>query len=572
MRYSELFGRTAREAPKDARTISHRLLHQGGFIRQIAAGRYAFLPLGFRVWEKIARIIDEEMRKIGSQRVTTPTLHPIEFWQATNRDQAFGEEMLIVEDHHGATFAVGATAEGLMVEMVKSFKPSYRDLPVVIHQFVQKFRDEKRPRGGLLRVREFMMKDAYSFHASEENLLNWYRKFHRAYLAVAARLELDVVPVLAHSGAIGGDYGHEFMVLSDVGEDTIFVCDHGDYAANIEKAESVFEKPPAEEKRKPLKKVLGKGIIGVAALAKFLKIPPTQTTKMLLYQADDRLVAACIRGDYEINEAKLSARLGCAHLELASAATVEEKTGAKVGYAGPINLPEDIEIVWDLTTAGRVNFEAGANRTGYHYVNVNFGRDLPEPAEFADIRLVKEGEVCPRCREGKLVGKRAIEFGHIFKQDHFYTGPMKGNFVDRDGEERPMWMGAYGIGIGRAMATIVEVHHDERGIVWPESVAPFQAHLVVLASEDSGLKAFADDCYRKLIDNDLEILYDDRGGVSAGVKFSDADLIGCPVRLVVSEKTLKEKKVEWKKRDEDKAKKISLQEAVQSLQKRKGVG
>lgn len=565
MKYSQFFGHTVKEVPQDIVADSHRLLYQGGFIRQIAAGRYAFLPLGFRVCQKIEKIIDQEMTGLGSQRVHTPTLHPIEFWTATSRDKAFGEEMLTVADRHGATFAVGATAEGLMVELVKKFKPSYRDLPILIHQFVQKFRDEKRPRGGLLRLREFMMKDAYSFCATEKDLLFWYQKFYDAYLRIAARLKIKAIPVLADSGAIGGDYCHEFMVLSQNGEDEVVLCEAGDYAANREKAESCFTAFPQDKKRGELKAVLGQGIVGVASLAKFLKIPVTQTTKTLIYQADDKVVAACIRGDYEINETKLAQYLNTHHLALASKDLVKEMTGAEVGYAGPLDLPEEVEIVWDLTTADRVNFEAGANKTNYHYLNVNFDRDVKVPAQLADIRKVRTGDNCSRCQKGQLSIKKAIEYGHIFKQDHFYTSPMKGDFVDQDGEIKPMWMGAYGIGLDRAMAVVVETHHDDRGIIWPESVAPFRVWLVEIPGPNPEVGKQAEKVYKQLCQAGIEVLYDDRGRVSSGVKFADADLVGCPIRIVVSEKSLTNHKLEWKRRTDPNSELLSYKEVEQRL-------
>lgn len=572
MRYSQLFGKTVKSIPSDIQAVSHRLLYQGGFIRQISAGRYAFLPLGFRVTQKIIKIIDEEMRMVGSQRVETPILHPIEIWQKTNRDQAFGDLMLMTEDHHGATFAIGATAEGLMVELVKLFKPSYRDLPIVIHQFVQKFRDEKRPRGGLLRVREFMMKDAYSFAATEEQSLEIYQKFFDSYLKIAQRLGLEVIPVLAHSGALGGHYGHEFMVLSEAGEDTVVICNHCGYAANLEKAESIFPPFVQNEQPLPLAQVKGEGIVGVTALVHHLKIPVEKTTKTLLYevpypngagpggQAGHQLVAAVIRGDYDVNELKLADHLGVENLKLASAEMVRSITGAEPGYAGPLNLAKNIRVVWDLTTKERINFEVGANRTHYHTLNVNFGRDLPEPSQFVDIRLVKEDETCLECQKGRLTAKRAIEFGHLFKQDHFYTKPHQGFFVDQDGREKPLWMGAYGIGIGRALSTIVETHHDEGGIIWPESVAPYQAHFVNLNSKS---KVQSSKLYEKLVDNGIEVLFDDREEVSAGVKFADADLIGCPYRLVVSEKT--REKIEVKKRDSGKVELLGLDSLAKRL-------
>lgn len=551
MRYSQLFGKTVKETPRDITIKSHELLFRGGFIRQISAGRYAFLPLGYKVVQKIMKIIDDEMQNLGAGRVETPTLHPIEIWKATNRDKAFGDEMLIVEDHHGATFAIGATAEGLMVELIKQSNPSYKDLPVVIYQFVQKFRDEKRPRGGLLRVREFMMKDAYSFHTSEEDLLNWYQKFYDSYLKIAEKLNLKVIPVQAHSGAIGGDYNHEFMVPSKVGEDTILKCQKCDYAANIEMAESKFEQIEQEDEMKSLEEIEGKGIIGVEELAKFLKIPVEQTTKTLLLDVDGRIVAVAVRGDFEFSLTKIARLLKATTVQLASEKQVKEATGAEIGYAGPLNLHGDIEVIWDISTKDRKNFEAGANRTNYHTININFGRDVKEPEEFFDIREVKEGEQCVKCG-GKLQAIRTIEYGHVFKQDHFYTGPMKGMFVDQDGSQKTMWMGAYGIGVGRAMATIVENHNDDKGIIWPESVSPFKYHLV-------GLNGRGEGEYQKLTDAGIEVLFDDRD-ISAGQKFADADLIGIPTRLVVSDKT--EGKIEMKRRESDETKVISLEELL----------
>lgn len=554
MKYSQLFGKTLKDTPKDITARSHELLYKGGFIRQISAGRYAFLPLGYKVVEKIMKIIDDEMKTVGAQRVETPTLHPIELWKATNRDKAFGDEMLTVEDHHGATFAIGATAEGLMVDLVKQFKPSYKDLPVVIYQFVQKFRDEKRPRGGLLRVREFMMKDAYSFHSSEEDLLAWYEKFYDSYLRIAAKLGLEVIPVQAHSGAIGGDYNHEFMVPSEIGEDTILRCNKCDYAANIEMAESKFEQIQQNEEPKPLKEVEGKGMIGVETLSEYLGIPVELTTKTLLYEADGEIVAVAVRGDYDVSETKLARLLKVSTLRLASEKQVKETTGAELGYAGPLNLPGHIKVIWDYSTKGRINFEAGANKTDYHTVNINFGRDLEEPEEYFDVREVRAGEKCIKC-EGELQAIKAIEFGHVFKQDYFYTGPMQGHFIDNDGQEQKMWMGAYGIGVGRAMATIVENHNDDKGIKWPVSIAPLDIHLVSLPGGEEN----AEKVYNSLMENGYDVLWDDRQ-VGAGEKFADADLIGIPIRLVSSAKL--GEKIEYKERENDELKVLDMDELM----------
>lgn len=416
MRYSQLFGKTVKSVPSDIRATSHRLLYKGGFIRQIAAGRYAFLPLGYRVWSKIYQIIKEEMDSIGAQQLVTPTLHPIEFWRKTARDEAFGEEMMAVKDHHGATFAIGGTAEGLMVELVKKFKPSYRDLPIIIYQFSSKFRDEKRPRGGLLRVREFMMKDAYSFAATEEEALKIYEQFYQAYENIAKRFDFKAVPAISVSGAIGGDYNHEFMVPAENGEGIFFQC------ATCNKAYTE---------------------------------------------------------DY-----------------------MKEKHASKLDH-------------------------------------------------------------CPRCKE-EMKKIAAIEWGHVFKQDLFYTEPHKGYFIGKDGKEKPMWMGAYGIGIGRSMATIVETHNDQQGIIWPESVAPYQAQLIDVGDSRSEIREETEKVYNQLLKNGIEVLWDEREDVSAGEKFTDADLIGIPVRLVVSEKT--GGKIEYKRRDFNKTELLTVEQLLKRLQ------
>ncbi len=560
MLQSRLFYKTLKTTPKDAQTRSHQLLMRGGFIEQISAGRYAFLPLGFLVWEKILNVIDREMRKIGSQRVLTPTLHPIEIWKKTNRDKAFGEEMILIEDHHGSTFALGATAEGLMTEMVKGKQLSYKDLPVVIHQFVQKFRDEKRPRGGLLRVREFMMKDAYSFHASEEDLLEWYQRFFDSYQRIARAFDLSVIPVEADSGAIGGEYNHEFMVIADSGEDKIFICAACGYAANSEKAESAFKEHPQDKEMKERKDVLGEGIVGVEALAEFLNIPVHVTTKTLIYETSEgEIVAAMVRGDYDINEVKLRRYLKTADVRLAPEDVVKEVTGADIGYAGPIGLPEHVRVVADLTCKGRVNFEAGANRTNYHSLNVNFERDFPLP-EFADIRQVKPGDGCPRCKDGVLEEKRAIEWGHVFHQGQFYARPHEATYVDEKGKSLVLWQGAYGIGIGRTMATIVETHHDEKGIIWPPSVTPFHVHLINLKKDDSEAR----EVYERIQQEGFSVLFDDRDK-NAGEKFAEADLLGITVRLVVSEKT--KGSIEWKDRREQDRLLLEFNEVVEKLKK-----
>ena len=507
-------------------------------------------------------MIDEEMEAVGSQRINTPIFHPIEIWKSTNRDAAFGGEMHIIDDHHGATFAIGATAEGLMVELAKEFNLSYRDLPFYIHQFIGKFRDEKRPRGGLLRVREFTMKDAYSFDESEEALNETYQKFYDSYIKIAERLDLKVHPVLADSGAIGGDYNHEFIVESPAGEGGAFLCDACDYAAGEERASATFEDYKQDKEQKNIEEYWDETVVNCEILAEKMGVPLQATTKTILFKADDIFVAAMVRGDYDINEAKLARHLGADNLELASEKDIFKLTGAKVGFMGPVNLPEEIKVVADLTCENRTNFEAGGNKTGLHLYNLNYEKDFPTP-EFADIRNVDDGDGCKECGKGKLKEIKGIEWGHCFKLDQFYSTPHKATFKNKEGEDKIFWMGSYGIGLGRSVATIVETHHDENGIIWPENLAPYKVHLVGLNLDDDKVSKKASELYETLKEAGIEVLFDDRLTTRAGEKFADADLIGCPFRVVVSAKT--DKSFETKRRDEEKAKDYSLEELLKEL-------
>ena len=547
MRHSRIFGKTTRTSPKEAAVVSHKLLHQGGFIRMISAGRYAFLPLGFRVCEKIVRIIEEEMQTIGSQRMVAPTFHPIEIWKKTNRDRAFGQEMHIVQDHYGATFALGATAEGLMVELVKKFRPTYKDLPIYIHQFSEKFRDEERPRHGLIRLREFTMKDAYSFDVSEKDSLESYEKFYHAYEKIAKRFDLKVVPVQADSGAIGGDYNHEFIVESEAGEGEAFLCTSCTYAAHADRAEYVRVSSNAGEKELPLKEVKAPNIITAEDEAKFHNVPLSRVLNTLIYKVNNEEYAGVlVMGDQEVSEPKL---LKALHVDTAQLMASQEltKLGTYKGYVAPFGKLRDTVTRWvgDLSLLEVRNMVSGSNKKDTDTINVNYGRDFEVP--LADITTAKENDTCPSCKKGTLRMIRGIEWGHVFKQDLFYTKPQQGHFINKEGKEEPMWMGAYGIGIARTIATIVETHHDEKGIIWPESVAPFFVHLLVLNQEDEEVSKKADELYEKLLRKHVEVLYDDRDE-SAGVKLTDADLMGIPYRVVVSKKTLTSSQVELKER------------------------
>lgn len=563
MRYSQLFGKTIRKAPKEAVLESHKLLYRAGFIRDLSAGRYLLTPLGYRVFEKIVRIIDEEMKAIGGQRVLTPTLHPLELWQATHRDEAFGEGLMQVKDRRGAKFAIGATAEAVMTEFVKKFHPSWKDLPVVIYQFSQKFRDELRARGGLVRVREFLMKDSYSFSADEESFMKTYYDHYHAYERIAERLGIKVIPVEADSGALGGDFCHEFITPCDYGEDIILTCECG-YRANKEKAEFVREEINLSEKEKPFQIIeQPEWVETMEENVKHYKLPKSRFLKNVVYKTPKgKIIIAVIRGDLEINEAKLTKAVGEGELTPAAEEDLL-KIGTRSGWVHCWGHPA--KYVGDLSLKTVKNFIGGQKEKLTDSINVNYGRDFTCEV-LADIAEAKEGFICLRCKKGKLKVVRGIEFGHVFKYDDFYSKAMEATFTDKDGQEKFLLMGAYGIGIERAMAIIVESHHDEKGIVWPKSVSPYQAHLVELASKQQSSKVSkmnAEEIYKKLCETGIEVLYDDREDVSAGEKFADADLIGIPARLVVSEKS--GDKIEWKERDKEKTELLTLEGVIDKL-------
>lgn len=559
MRYRELFGKTTKTVPADEKIISNKLLHQAGYTRESTAGRLFILPLAQRVMQNIMKVVKEEMDKAGAQEMVSPILHPLELWKETNRTNTAGFELMKVKDRRGAEFALGGTAEEMFVDVVRKFNMSYRDLPFHIYQFSPKFRDEMRARGGLLRVREFTMKDSYSFDRDETEFKKIYDRMAVVYATIFKRVGLDTIKVESDNGYIGGDYCHEFVVEHEVGETKFLVTPDGTYAAHEEVAR--FKKPEYHdtEELKPLEEVEGKGIVGVEALAKFLNIPVEKTTKTILFEIDGgKIVAAAIQGRFDINEVKLKNILHTTKLKLARPEIVKNVTNAEVGYAGILNLPKDVIIIIDETMKGRRNFEMGSNRTDYHSINVNFGRDIQEPKAFYDIALAKEGYTAPDGSQ-KMVAKRGIEVGNIFQLGHHYTTLMKGaTFVDSDGQEKPYYMGCYGIGIGRTLAAIVEMHHDDYGIQWPENMAPYKVHLIGLDLHEDQVRRSAEKVYEQLLSRGVQVLFDDRDDVRAGEKFKDADLIGVPNRLVVSRKSAD--KIEYKKRGEKESKLVSLDE------------
>ncbi len=551
-----------REVPKDAQTAAHALMLRAGYIHQVSAGVYDYLPLLQRTLRKISRIIREEMERAGSEELLMPALQPRELWEESGRWERYTAVdgiMFSFQDRRGSTVCLGPTHEEVVTDILRREIHSYKDLPKSVFQIQTKFRDEIRPRFGLMRAREFIMKDAYSFDADEAGLETAYEAMRRAYHRICERVGYRYREVEADPGAIGGSGSSEFMVLAETGEEIILFCDQCDYAANQEKAESRLETFPQDTELKPMEAVLGEGLIGVAPLAKFLGIPVWKTTKTLIYQAGDGFVAVMVRGDCDVNEIKVSNFLGGIALKLATPEQIKELTGAEVGYAGPIGLPSEVRILADHAVNGRVNFECGANRTNYHNINVNFERDLPLP-EFGDFKLAKAGDGCPRCA-GKLQAAKGIEIGHIFKLGAKYSEAMDCRYVDAEGKSRPVMMGCYGIGVSRMAAAWIEQNHDERGIIWSPGIAPYHVHLTPLNLENDDVRAAADALYERLQSEGIEVLYDDRP-LRAGEKFSDADLIGLPIRLTLSKRTVAAEQVEYKERAAARPELLSADEAL----------
>lgn len=563
-RYSKLFGKTQREAKSGMTASSHKLLYRGGFIRELSAGRYEMLPLGMRVFNRLVNLIEREMQAVGSQQVVIPLLQPIEIWKKTNRDTAWGEELMKIKDSRGAEFALSATGEGVITEMVAETNPTYKDLPIIVHQFIEKFRDEKRARGGLIRVREFVMKDAYSYHETEEDFMKTYNDFYNAYSNICKKLDLTFYPCIADSGALGGDYCHEFQVPCEAGEDKIVKCSSCDYAANIEKAEFVREiSNPGEELKDYEEVALPYDVAKIKDLIKHYNLPADRFIKNVVYKTPaGKLVIATVTGNLDVNPKKLTKAVNESELELATDEDLAS-IGAKSGFVqswGYKEYKDKIIFVADEGITIAINLYGGYKTDTTDPINVNYGRDF-EADIVADIADPIEGSKCKACG-GTLNLIKTIEFGHIFKYDHFYTKHHDGYYTDKDGKKKLMYMGAYGIGIGRAIAVAVENHNDDKGISWPESIAPYDVHLVTLGniSEEDSLDLIA-----KLESIGREVLWDDRLDTTAGEKFADADLIGIPIRIVLSERSLKNGGVEVKKRSETEGIIVSLDKVIEYL-------
>jgi len=565
MRYSKLFGKTEKESPSDASLASHKLLHQAGFIRESVAGRYFFLPLGQRVQSKIINIVREEMGRAGSQEMLAPVLHPLELWKETNRTDSAGFELMQLEDRRGASFALGGTAEEMFVDVVRKFQLSYKDLPFNVYQVSMKFRDEMRARGGLLRVREFIMKDAYSFHVDEEDFKNEYQKMWDTYKVIYDRCGLDTVVVESDGGYIGGDYCHEFVVRSEAGESRFLTTEDGAYAAHEDVACFVKEGGNVGEEMKDLQEIDADRGNTMQDGVDFHKLPLWQQIKDVMFVDEKgRFVLAVIRGDFDVNETKLMNVVSAVELRAASEDEIRESLNSEPGFISPVGIKDglaegvELVVVGDDSLRSVVNAYGGNNAKNKDLLNINIDRDYSLDFE-ADIAMAEAGFLDPNGSK-PLIEDKGVEVGNIFQLGYHYTSKMKGaDFIDSDGKGKPYYMGCYGLGVGRTLATVVEENHDEKGIVWPKSIAPFLVHLIVLGKPSKDVEVFekANSLYENLQENGVEVLFDDRKE-SAGRKFGDADLIGIPVRIVVSARTLEQDSVEWKLRTEDEGAYIKL--------------
>ena len=563
MKVSQLFTRTQKQAPADEVARNAQLLIRAGFIHKEMAGVYAYTPLGLRVLENIKQIVREEMNAIGGQEVAMTVLQPQELWEKTDRwDDEKVDNWFKTKLVNGSELGVGLTHEEPVVDMLADYVKSYKDLPLFVYQIQSKFRNEKRAKSGLLRGREFVMKDMYSFARSQEEHNELYERAAEAYHRVYERLGLgtDTFRVKADGGIFTERFSDEFQTITAVGEDTLFRVPGTDEYYNEEVAPAQAPVVKSAEDMKAMEEVEGKGIIGVAELAKFLDIPVELTTKTMLYQADDgRIIAAAVRGGYEVNEIKLRKVVGAKKLKLADEATVKRVTGANVGYAGLINLADDVEIVVDESCANRTNFEIGANRTDYHSVNVNWGRDLPKPAEYHDIKVARQGDLHPE--SGKVYElARAVEVGNIFPLETKYTDALGVYYTDETGKQQSIIMGCYGIGVSRLVGTIAEHFSDDKGLIWTDAVAPFRVYLAQIGSVEQE----AQQLYDALTEAGISVLWDDRD-TRPGDKFADADLMGIPHRVVISPKTVELHQIEYKSRTSDTSEMLTTEALIKRL-------
>ncbi|SDC62094.1 prolyl-tRNA synthetase [Terribacillus halophilus] len=545
MRQSKTFIPTLREVPADAEAISHQLLVKGGYIRQTASGIYSYLPLGTKVLRKVEAIIREELDRIGASEMLMPALQPAELWKETGRWKVYGPELMRLHDRNNREFALGPTHEEVTTSLVRDELNSYKKLPLTVYQIQTKYRDEQRPRFGLLRGREFIMKDAYSFHADYESLDEAYETISDAYHRIFKRVGLNFRAVVADSGAMGGKDTHEFMALASIGEDTIAFSDQSDYAANIEMAQVLDQGQKPEVDSMPLEKIETPNVKTMQQVADYLGHSLEEGLKAVVFKVDDRLVMVISRGDHEINDIKVKNLYQAQIVELAAEAEVKQMLGAGFGSLGPINVPEEMDVIADNAVKYVTNVTCGANEDGFHYKNVNPERDF-RVKQYADLRFIQAGDPSPD-GQGTIQFAEGIEIGQVFKLGEFYADKMQATFLDVQGKAKNLIMGCYGIGVSRTLAAAVEQHSKEGAIVWPKSISPFQVHLISLNPKKDEQRELADRLYERLLEAGVDVLYDDRKE-RAGVKFADSDLIGIPVRVTVG-KLAADGEVEVKFRD-----------------------
>ncbi|MCM8782143.1 MAG: proline--tRNA ligase [Candidatus Omnitrophica bacterium] len=548
MRWTKTLIPTLREMPQDAEARSHILMVRAGLARKLTAGAYSYLPLGLRVLGRIKNIVREEMNRQGAEELLLPALHPVELWKKTGRYEALGEVLIKFIDRHKKKVVLGPTHEEVITSLVADDVKSYKALPLILYQIQTKFRDEPRPRFGVLRSKEFIMKDAYSFDRDIDGLNESYKKMYEAYCNIFSRCGLNYIVVEADPGFMGGDVSHEFMVPSEIGEDAIVICPSCKYAASKEVA-AVIENKGQKVKDKsqrlaPIKEVKTPATTTIEKVSKLLKCPPENMVKTLIYKADGKIIAVLIRGDHEVNETKLKRYLKCDVLEFADEKTIENITGGPVGYSGPVGL-KGTRLISDYDVSALVNFVTGANKKDLHLINVNLDRDF-KVEEWADLRYITDEDICPKCQKPIQI-KVAIEIGHIFKLGTKYSKALGAKFLDEKGKERPMMMGCYGIGINRIAAAVIEQNNDENGIIWPVSISPFQVVIIPVNAADKKIMDFAEEMYNNLEKKGIEVLLDDRNE-RAGIKFKDADLIGIPYQIIVSDRHIDNGQIEIKER------------------------
>jgi len=546
MKWTKYFIPTLKEVPSEAEAVSHRLMIRAGLIRKLVSGAYTYLPLGLRVLKKVENIIREEMDKKGALELFLPSLQPVELWHESGRYKALGEDLIKFKDRHNRVMVFGPTHEEVITALARDHIRSYRQLPITLYQIQTKFRDEVRPRFGVIRSREFIMKDAYSFDRDNEGLDESYKKMYEAYEAIFKRCVLKVLAVEADTGVMGGDVSHEFMMLAESGEDLLAHCESCGYAASLSVAEVKGEglRVKGASKDKPLKEVDTPGVSTIEKVGELLKVKPGQMVKTLVYVADGKPVAVLIRGDHEANEAKIKKYLKAGTLDMATEDIIKKATGGPLGFSGPVGLKE-LEIIADNAIKGMVDFVAGANKKDKHFIDVNIDRDF-KVKEWADLRMITDNDKCPKCSKNIKI-EHAIEMGHVFKLGLKYSKAMKAEFLDEDGKLKPYVMGCYGIGVNRIIAAAIELSNDKKGIIWPLSIAPFQVIIVPINYEKEDVRTVADELYNSLKDKGIEVLLDDRNE-SAGVKFNDAELIGIPFAVVIGQRGLKKGVIEIKER------------------------